>query len=270
MHQMFGRTSAFGVILGLVGALGAEPTLLDAGYHEMYNLQFDEAHGTFSEWQRLHPNDSMGAVSNATAYLFSELDHQHILQLEFLVHDNLFHTDSKVAVGPLFKQRFETALNRAAELAVREPEVPNSLFATLLCHGLRSQYLALIEKRYAASLREIKVARTLADQLLEAHPEYYDAWIVVGVENYILSTQSAPARWLLRLSGGQTQQRLGIDKLRLVAERGRYLAPFARFLLAVVALRDQNRDRARDLLEGLAREFPNNPLYTQKLVALSN
>ena len=136
--------------------------------------------------------------------------------------------------------------------------------------GLQSDYLALIEKRYAASFKEMKAARMLAEQLLAVHPEYYDAWIAVGVENYMLSVKPAPLRWLLRLNGGQTDRTLAIDKLRLTAERGHYLAPFARLLLAVTALRDRNTDRARELLTALAQEFPNNPLYTQELARLSD
>ena len=70
----------------------AEPTLLDQGYRQMYNLQFAEAHQTFHEWQRLHPDDPMGPASDAAAYLFSEFDRLHILQSEFFVHDQHFIT----------------------------------------------------------------------------------------------------------------------------------------------------------------------------------
>jgi hypothetical protein len=190
--------------------------------------------------------------------------------LEFFVQDNHFFTDRKLAPEPLLKRKFEAALHHAAELAARKAQDPNATFAILLCHGLQSYYLALIERHYAASFREIKLAHTLAEQLLTQHPDYYDAWLVIGLENYVLSMKSTPMRWLLRLGGGQTKQEFGIDKLRLTAEKGHYLTPFARLLLAVEALRDHNTDTARDLLEGLAREFPNNSLYTQELAVLSH
>jgi len=56
--------------------------------------------------------------------------------------------------------------------------------------------------------------------------------------------------------------------LRLTAEKGRYLNPYARLLLAVAALRDKNIPKARDLLSALAREFPHNRLYAQELAQL--
>ena len=191
------------------------------------------------------------------------------MQLEFFGHTSYFYIGRKPVPDPLSKQEFESALNRAAALSARQPQDPNSIFATVLCHGLRATYLALIEKHYAASFREIKVARTVAEQLLAQHPEYYDAWIIIGLENYILSLDSTSVGWLLRLSGGQTKQALGIEKLRLTAEKGHYLAPLARLVLAVVALRGHNTDGARKLLAGLAHDFPNNPLYSQELAVLS-
>jgi len=262
--------SALAATLGLACVACAETPLLDTGYDQMYNLQFEQAHRTFAEYQRLHPQDPMAPVSDAAAYLFTEFDRLHILQSEFFVQDDHFYTDGKLAPDPALKAKFDAAVDRAAELAGRTPADPNSGFATLLCHGLRSDYLALIEKRYTAAFREMKTARSLAEQLLSAHPEYYDAWIAIGVENYMLSVKPAPIRWLLRLSGGQTDRGLGIDKLRLTAEKGHYLAPFARLLLAVAALRDRDKGKARDLLASLAREFPKNPLYTHELAGLSD
>lgn len=251
----------------LLFALGAfaQSTLLDTGYRQMYNLQFAQAHKTFAEWERLHPDDPMGPASDAAAYLFTEFDRLHILQSEFFVQEDHFYTDKKLAPDPALKQKFEAELNKATALTGLHPDDPNAAFASVMCHGLRSDYLALIEKRYVPSFKEMKIARSVAEKLLAMYPDYYDAWIAVGVENYMLSIKPAPLRWLLRLGGGETDKGLGIEKLRLTAQKGRYLLPFARLLLAVAALRDRDKTRARDLLADLAHEFPNNPLYTQEL-----
>jgi hypothetical protein len=36
-------------------------------------------------------------------------------------------------------------------------------------------------------------------------------------------------------------------------------------MLAVAALRDKDQNQARELLAGLARQFPNNTLYRREL-----
>jgi len=234
----------------------------------MYNLEFPQAHRSFAEWQGLHPEDPLAPASDAAAYLFSEFDRLHILQSEFFTHDQHFITDHKLMPDPALKRKFEAALDSARRLSGRRPSDPNSMFALLLASGLHSDYLALIEKRYAGSFQEMKAARLQAERLLAANPGYCDAWVAVGVENYMLSVKPAPVRWLLRLAGGETDRAVGVQKLKLAAEKGHYLAPFARLLLAVASLRDLDVGHARGLLERLAREYPNNPLYVQELARM--
>jgi hypothetical protein len=86
----------------------------------------------------------------------------------------------------------------------------------------------------------------------------------------MLSVKPAPVRFLLRLGGGKTDRAVGLEKLRITAERGHYLAPFARMLLAVAAMRDGDHAGAQKLLAGLTAQFPSNPLYAQELARLQS
>jgi len=261
------------ILISAVCAIAAAParaaeTELDQGYRHMYNLEFAQAHQSFAEWQGLHPEDPMAPASDAAAHLFSEFDRMHILQSEFFTHDQHFTTDHKVTPDSAVKRKFEADLDAARKLSSRAPSDPNSMFAALLASGLHSDYLALVDKRYAAAFQEMKEARLEAERLLAADPDYSDAWVAVGVENYMLSVKPAPVRWLLRLAGGQTDRALGVQKLKLAGEKGHYLGPFARLLLAVASLRDKDIGHASDLMERLAREYPNNPLYVQELARM--
>jgi len=250
----------------------APSTLLDTGYRQMYNLQFDEAHKTFADWERQQPEDPMGPVSDAAAYLFAEFDRLHILEVELFVNDDEFENRNKRSPDPRAKQGFDAALQKAMVLTdaalAKNANDNNALFAKVMQFGLIGDYTALIEKRDLKGLSYIKQGRGFAEKLLSVDPACYDAYIAVGVENYLLSLKSAPIRWFLRMSGAQTDKELGLQKLRITAAKGRYLQPYARMLLAVAALRDQQRDQARDLLEGLSREFPHNRLYASELAKL--
>ena len=246
----------------------AQPTPLDEGYRQMYNLQFADAHRTFEEWQRQHPDDPMGFVSDAAAYLFAEFDRLHILQAEFFTHDQHFITDNKLTPDAAAKRKFDAAIGQTLKPSARAPRSDNSMFAALLAGGLRSDYTALIDKRYMTSFKEMKAARQQAERLLAVNPQYYDAWLAVGVENYMLSIKPLFIRWFLRMAGGETDRAAGIARLKLTAQKGRYLAPFARLLLAVVALRDRDVSGAREWLAPLTKEYPHNQLYRQELARL--
>jgi hypothetical protein len=253
------------------GSVISSPTLED-GYHQMYNLQFNEAHQTFHAWELTHPDDPLAPSSDAAAYLFAEFDRLGVLQSELFVDDTKLKKGGKLSPDPVAKQKFEQALARSEQLAdaalARSTKNSNALFAKTLNLGLRSDYVGLIDKRYLGSLSYMKSAGVLADKLLEIDPSRYDAYLATGVENYMLGLNAAPVRWLLRIYGAQADKEDGIAKLKLTADKGHYLQPFARLLLAVAALRDKDRTKARELLAGLAREYPNNNLYAHELSRL--
>jgi tetratricopeptide (TPR) repeat protein len=278
---MMTRSRKFAAVVAAMASLALAPLLaaetqpatqLDAGYRHMYNLQFDEAHKAFQNWQQEHPDDPLGPVSDAAAYLFTEFDRLHILESELFVNDQKFESRSRPAPNAELKQAFESQLAKARQLAqqalARDPHDVNALFADVLAYGLEGDYLALIEKRDFQALKLMKEGRSIAERLLAANPACYDAYLAVGVENYLLSLKPAPVRWILRISGAETDKAVGIEKLRITADKGHYLLPYARLLLAVAALRDNDRVRARALLQDLAANFPQNRLYRNELAKL--
>ncbi len=247
--------------------------LLDQGYRDMYNLSFHDAHLCFHEWQRIHPDDPFGPASDAAAYLFTEFDRLNILRSEFFTEDRTFLNSKKVKPDAQTKDHFDADLQLSQQLAEailqRSPDDRNALFATVLRLALQSDYAALIEKHYWEALNGTKETRTYAGQLLAKHPDCYDANLAVGFENYLLGLKPAPVRWLLNLTGAETNRQVGLIKLRLVAEKGHYLKPYAKILLAIAALRSNDKAEAKRLISDLARQFPNNDLFRNELAKLS-
>jgi len=257
--------------------LAADPpppaaTALDVGYRQMYDLQFDEAHKTFAECERQHPNDPLVPVSDAAAYMFAEFDRLNILQSEFFVHDDNFRHPKKLNPNPAARQAFDAALAKAGKMAASElgsaPQDANALFATIMVSGLRADFDGLVDKHYLSSLSAVKNSRVMAEKLLAIDPTCYDAHLAVGVENYMLSLKAAPMRWFLRIAGAETDREIGLQRLRLTAEKGHYLKPYAQLLLAVAALRDMDHDQARAILRELVMQFPHNRLYVEELARL--
>lgn len=245
---------------------------LNLGFQQMYNLDFPGAHETFAQWEKANPEDPLGPVSNAAAYLFSEFNRLKVLESDLFIDDQKFEKRARLAPDASLRTAFEAELTKGRQVANRvlatKPQDSRALLALVMANGLQGDYVALIDKKNLAALSYMKNSRSIAEKLLAADPTCYDAYLAVGVENYLLSLNAAPIRWILRLGGAQTDREQGLQKLRLTAEKGRYLAPYARLLLAVAALRDKDRNTARQLLAGLSREFPQNELYRKELARL--
>lgn len=263
-----------GVFVPLRAATSSLPTeaLLDKGYRQMYNLDFVGAHATFAEYERANPASAMGPVSDAAAYLFTEFDRLNILRSDYWIKDESFWVVNKPQGDPILKKRFEDVLNRGQQLAAEElkksPTDVDAMLATTMGLGLHADYLALIEKKNFAALSEVKQSRNLAEKLLAVHPDIYDAYIAPGIENYLLSQKPVAVRWFLRLGGAETDRQLGIKNTTITAEKGHYFMPYARLLLAIADLRDNNREGAKQKLTWLSTEYPGNHLYREELERL--
>jgi len=245
---------------------------LDRGFHLLYNLDFSGAHNVFASYEQSHPEDPLGPTSDAAGLLFSEFHRLGVLESQFFEDDKKFEGRTKLTPDPAVRARFDAAIAKAESVATvrlaKDPKDKNSLFAMTLCNGLQADYAALIEKRNVASLRYTKESAKWADKTLAIDPQYYDAHIAGGISKYLVGSMAAPVRWLVRLGGVAGDKQEGIKELKLVADRGHYLAPFADILLAIAYVRDHDKQYARQLLAQLHDEFPANPLFPQEMARL--
>lgn len=245
---------------------------LDRGFTGLYNLDFTGAQNEFSSWEKEHPEDPVGPVSEAAGYLFSEFNRLGVLEAQFYENDAAFDNRPKVSPDPAVRDRFQHAIGRAEALAhsrlAKDSKDRDALFAMTLSSGLQADYAALIEKRNIASLHYTKQASASAQELLSVCHDCYDALLATGFSKYIIGSMSAPVRWVLKLGGLPADKQGGIADLQTTADRGHYLAPFARILLAIAYLREKNRPRAIALLSGLEQEFPGNTLFPREIAHL--
>lgn len=248
------------------------PPALEVGFHSMYNVQFAEAHAAFVNYMRQHPEDPMGPVSDAAAYLFSEFHRLGVLDVDLFTSDSNYRHRKRSSPDPTVKAAFDSALDKTNQLAdsilIKHPDDADALLAKTLAYGLRADYTSLVERKDIAGFQYTKSGSVYAHRLLQVDPKAYDAYLAIGMENYILGLKPAPVRWLLQMAGGETDRTLGEHDLELTATQGHYLAPLAQLLLAVAAIRDNNKLKAKQLLSSLAQEFPNNPMYAAQLAKI--
>jgi len=283
--------SRTGLTVGLVTVLGlvlvfcvpahaADPrdpsfdTSLDRGFLGLYNLDFTGAQKDFSTWEAEHPDDPVGPVSEAAGCLFSEFNRLGVLETQFFADDQSFNSRTKLSPDPVVHDHFQEALDRAQRLArarlSKDAKDRDGLFAMTLASGLQADYAALIEKKNMASLHYTKEASVWAQQLLAVcSNDCSDVLVATGFSKYVIGSMTAPVRWLLRMGGLPGDKQGGIADLKMTAEHGRYLKPFARILLAIAYVRDKDKPRALELLTALRTQFPGNTLFPREIARLT-
>ena len=247
-------------------------TPLNDGYYALYNLDFASAHAHFQQWMTTHPEDPLGPASDAAAYIFTEFDRLGVLDIELFADDNRFTSRQRPAIDPALKQGFNDRIAQAERLAdaalQRNPKDANAFYCKAVTSGMQADWASLIDRREYGAYKFSELASKYAKQALALNPTLYDANLAVGIENYMLSLKAAPIRWILGLAGAGTNKAEGVRLLKLTAEQGHYLAPFARLMLAVGELRDGRVQQGKAILIGLSQEFPKNTLYQRQIARL--
>src|ERR1035437_2276739 len=150
--------AAPGLPLGAPAACAASSELseyqpqngLDPGYVDLYNLDFAGAHQHFSAWMQAHPEDPLGASSDAAAYLFGEFDRLSVIDVQLFANQSRFDKRGKLTPDVTVRKSFESRADQANQLAdaalARNPKDANALYSKTLVCGMRSDYALLIDK----------------------------------------------------------------------------------------------------------------------------
>jgi len=257
---------------GQIPSAPLEVAELETGFHFLYELEFNEARAHFEIWRRSHPEDSVESAAEAASYLFEECYRQGILTSAFFLDDKRFLGKIPLKPDPELRAAFFAADKRAQQLAQLRlqtaPDDTNALFAMALSLGMQADYASLIDKQQLESLKMTRNADLYAKKLLAVTPAAADAYLGLGTANFVIGSLPGYKRFALGFIGIHGDKTLGLRQLEIAADKGHFLRPFAKILLALAALREKKKDVARREFKELVVEFPGNPLFTNELVLL--
>lgn len=238
---------------------------LKEGFRLLYVQKYPDAREKFSAWTSEHPSDPFGFVATAASYLFEEFYRQGVMTSDFFLDDKKFLRGIEGKPNPERMKNFLAALEQARKLAKgRLAENKNdapALFSLTLAAGMESNANSILERKHVEGLKRMKEANEHAKLLLAQRPDASDAWVAPGSANYIIGCLSGGVRMVLWFGGIHGDKKLGMELVGKTAEKGRYLEPFAKVLLALAARREKQDALAKKLLHELTEEFPDSPLF---------
>ncbi|HKO05024.1 MAG TPA: hypothetical protein VJW51_09760 [Candidatus Acidoferrales bacterium] len=252
--------------------VAAPVTPVDAGFRLLYQLKFQEARAQFTIWEKQHPDDPVGFSAEGASYLFEEFNNQGVLTSEFFLDDKRLLGGIPGQPNKQLGDAFHAVVDRAQKVGQarldRDSRDAAGLLAMTMTNGMLADYASLIEKRQLATLHLLGISEGFATRLLAVDPGEGDAYVALGVSNYILACLPAYKRFFLRMGGVHGDKSVGIRQLEQAVASGHYLQPYAELLVALTSLREKHAQRAQSLLAHLAAEFPENPLFARELAKL--
>ena len=267
----FTRTVVAGLVLITATVCPAVPSganpldpLTNPGFVHFYNNEFDAAIADFEAGVKARPNDPDSYNHLAQAILYREMLRNGALESQLVSGTNPFLRRPKMAIGTRDKARFTYCVDQSLKLSEalleKDPQNIHALYALGVAHGLRANYSFLVEKAWVDSLREAMAARRFTEQILEIDPNFVDAQLILGVDDYIVGCLPFHMRALGFVAGFRGDKDGGIRKLEEVAKAGILNRYDAEIVLAVIYRRERSPEKAIPLLKDLAARFPRNYL----------
>ena len=260
-----------GFVLFQAAAFGGslhETVAAQPGFEYFYNLQYDDALAVFTAESERHPASADVYNHIAQTVLWKEMHRAGMLSSEFIGGTQFVH-HPKLVLSEEEDKQFHDALDRAMSLSqerlAANPNDTGALYSIGVSYGLRANYAFVVRKAWIEALRDATAARKAHARVTALDPEFIDAKLTQGMNDYIVG--SLPLRWRMFgfLAGFHGDKQRGIRTLVEVGEQGRLNRVDALVLLAALYLREHRPADAVPVLKELTQEFPKNPLLKVEL-----
>ena len=244
--------------------INLDPRVREAQTH-FYNLDYEGALSRFEAIEREHPDNAMAVGYVLTVVIFRELYNQDLLDTTYYAHDSFLSTKREVDVPASTRQRIEDLTNQAIALCDQQlkanPRDADAYFERGYARGLHAAFITLADHSFAAAARQGYAARNDSEQALKIDPDYADAKMAVGIQQFAVASLPRFVRIVVGIFGVGGNKQRGLDLLREAAAQGVVTNIDSRTVLSLF-LRHEGRYReAIEVQHGLATEYPHDYLF---------
>jgi tetratricopeptide (TPR) repeat protein len=230
-----------------------------------YNLDYDNALSRFEAIQRAHPDNPMAANYVLFTLVFRELYHQDLLDTTYYAHDSFLTSKRNVPVPQATRDRIEQLTQQAIQLADQQikqnPNNPHAWFARGYAKGMHASFITLVDHSYVGAARQGLSSRQDSEQALRIDPDYADAKMAVGIQQFAVASLPRFLRIMLGITGVTGNKEHGLDLLRQCAAHGTVNPIECRTALSLFLRHDARYPEALAVQHGLATEYPRDYLF---------
>jgi tetratricopeptide (TPR) repeat protein len=244
-----------------------------AGFEYFYNAEYDPAVREFEAALAAHPDDPFAVNHLLTGVMFKEMYRIGALDTELYAKEGFLHS-KQFPSDPKIREQVTALETRALQLEEdrlkKNPNDVDALYSRGTTRGLKSTWMALIDKAWFSALRSAVGARRDQERVLELDPNYSDAKMVVGMHNYVIGSVPWAVKVAASIVGLSGSREKGIQLLYEAANGGGEASVDAKIALALFLRREQRYPEAIKIVEGLSASYPKNFLLALELANLYN
>ena len=135
-------------------------------------------------------------------------------------------------------------------------------------YGVLAGYEASTARKFFAAMRNGSRSVEQHQQVLKLNPNYYAAYLTVGLYDYVVGNLPFALKAIAALGGVRGNKERGIRQLKQIIENKAENADDARVMLLAIYQQEKQPAEALQLLKGLSERFPQNFLFKLELAAV--
>jgi tetratricopeptide (TPR) repeat protein len=252
--------------------LNLDPEVRDA-YKHLYNLDYDGAISRFEAVLKAHPQDPMAYGYLDMATIFRELYRQDLLDTTYYAHDSFLTNKRQVDISPSTREHIEYLSNTGIQLADErikaDPNEKNAWFARGYIRGIHAVLVTLVDHSFTSAARQGLAARNDSEQVLKLDPDYVDAEMAIGIQQFAAGSLPRFIRIMVGIFGAGGNKQRGIQLLRDAGAHGTITSVESRTVLSLFLRHDGRYPEALAVERTLADEYPRNYIFRLEVANLT-
>ncbi|QHS53664.1 hypothetical protein GWR55_04475 [Edaphobacter sp. 12200R-103] len=197
--------------------------------------------------------------------IFRELYHQDLLDTTYYAHDSFLTSKRNVDVPKATRDRIEQLTDHAIDLADQQlktnPNDANAYFARGYARGMHAAFITLVDHSFISAAHQGLSSRSDSEDALRIDPDYADAKMAVGIQQFAVASLPRFLRIMLGVTGVTGSKEKGLNLLRDCAAHGIVNPVECRTALSLFLRHDGRYPEALAVERGLAQEYPHDYLF---------
>ena len=232
------------------------------GFVQIYSLDYPEAAATFSALKRAYPEHPAPPLYHGVVIWLVELFEREELSLNTFAAPGYFTkaTDQEMKADrrKMFFDETRRSLELSQAILREDPGNKDARYFRGSVYGILGSFAITVDRSLKQASRYGKRAFKHHRQLIREDPEYYDAYMSVGLYEHIVDKLPWYIKWLTMFLGYRGSEEKGFEYLSLAAERAPLVADDARTLQMALYVHEGRNQQAPENARYLHQKYPRN------------
>ena len=248
-------------------AAGQSPPQLDTlrieGYEALYNLDYEAARKRFQKMMDIAPEHPAGAQCFASSLWLEQMNEASELKATLYSTDT--YTTGKARPDRQQVDEFRKWIRQVKLLSDarlrKNPKDVDALYYLGAAEGLEAAFAAAVERKFMQALRSGSKSVDHHRSVLKLSPEYRDAELTIGLQNYIIGSLPLPLKMMVATMGVRGSRKRGLETIERVSNEGQHARDLARVLLVDLYKREKRWADAVKIAREVSEKYPRNYLF---------